>query len=61
MLQKVGRGGPPKCMYSSEWLGTLGVLANQDLEASKEEFRLLVAATSRININSVYCVVSDTC
>ncbi|KAJ7799780.1 hypothetical protein B0H14DRAFT_3491337 [Mycena olivaceomarginata] len=39
MLQKVGRGGLPKCMYSSEWLGTLGALAYQDLEASEEEFR----------------------
>jgi hypothetical protein len=46
-------------MYSREWLGTLGALAYQDLEVSEEEFRLLVAATSRIN--SVYCVVSGTC
>ncbi|KAJ7757849.1 hypothetical protein B0H14DRAFT_2634852 [Mycena olivaceomarginata] len=40
--------GLPKCMYSSEWLRTLGALVYQDLEVSAEEFGLLVAATSRM-------------
>ncbi|KAJ7193736.1 hypothetical protein GGX14DRAFT_588091 [Mycena pura] len=51
-VQEVGTSKPPKglpkCLYNSEWLGTLTPRVVTELKISKQAFALFVAATGRL-------------